>query len=122
MNQVDKITYLFLKILSSILSKLSINNQVKISQHLASIFYYYIPKRKNVALRNLNIAFPNHSDEWIEKTLKNCYKFLTFNFIQFLSFPQSTKNVNIQVIGQGLLDEALNNGRGAILILSLIHI
>ena len=116
MNQVDKITYLFLTILSSILSKLSLNNQVKISQHLASIFYNYIPKRKNVALRNLNIAFPNHSDEWIEKTLKNCYKFLTFNFIQFLTFPQSTKNVNIQVIGQGLLDEALNNGRGAILI------
>jgi len=104
--------------LSSILSKLTLKNQVKISQHLASIFYHYIPKRKNLALKNLSIAFPNHSAEWIEKTLKNCYKFLTFNFIQFLTFPQSTKNVNIEVIGQDLLDEALNKGRGVILISS----
>ena len=116
MNQVDKITYHFLSILSRILSKLSLNDQVKFSQHLASIFYHYIPKRKNLALKNLSIAFPNHPAEWIEKTLKNCYKFLTFNFIQFLTFPQSTKNVIIEVIGQDLLDEALNKGRGVILI------
>ena len=116
MNLVDKITYHFLSILSRILSKLSLNDQVKISQHLASIFYHYIPKRKNLALKNLSIAFPNHPAEWIEKTLKNCYKFLTFNFIQFLTFPQSTKNVIIEVIGQDLLDEALNKGRGVILI------
>ena len=116
MNQVDKITYHLLSILSRILSKLSLNDQVKISQHLASIFYHYIPKRKNLALKNLSNAFPNHPAEWIEKTLKNCYKFLTFNFIQFLTFPQSTKNVKIQVIGQGLLDEALNKGLGVILI------
>ena len=116
MNQVDKITYLFLCILSRILSKLSLKDQVIISQHLASIFYNYIPKRKNLALKNLSIAFPNHPTEWIEKTLKNCYKFLTFNFIQFLTFPQSTKNVIIEVIGQDLLDEALNKGRGVILI------
>ena len=102
--------------MSSILSKLSLNNQVKISQHIASIFYHYIPKRKNVALKNLNIAFPNHSDEWIDKTLKNCYKFLTFNFIQFLAFPKSTKKIKIKVIGQNLLDQALNEGRGVILI------
>ena len=116
MNQVDKITYLFLCILSRILSKLSLNDQVIISQHLASIFYNYIPKRKNLALKNLSHAFPNHPAEWVEKTLKNCYKFLTFNFIQFLTFPQSTKNVIIEVIGQDLLDEALNKGRGVILI------
>ncbi len=116
MNLVDKITYHFLSILSRILSKLSLNDQVKISQHLASIFYHYIPKRKNLALKNLSIAFPNHPAEWIEKTLKNCYKFLTFNFIQFLTFPKSTKNVIIEVIGQDLLDEALNKGRGVILI------
>ena len=116
MNLVDKITYHFLSVLSRILSKLSLNDQVKISQHLASIFYHYIPKRKNLALKNLSIAFPNHPAEWIEKTLKNCYKFLTFNFIQFLTFPKSTKNVIIEVIGQDLLDEALNKGRGVILI------
>ena len=116
MNLVDKITYHFLSILSRILLKLSLNDQVKFSQHLASIFYHYIPKRKNLALKNLSIAFPNHPAEWIEKTLKNCYKFLTFNFIQFLTFPKSTKNVIIEVIGQDLLDEALNKGRGVILI------
>ena len=116
MNLVDKITYHFLSFLSRILSKLSLNDQVKISQHLASIFYHYKPKLKNLALKNLSNAFPNHPAEWIEKTLKNCYKFLTFNFIQFLTFPKSTKNVIIEVIGQDLLDEALNKGRGVILI------
>jgi KDO2-lipid IV(A) lauroyltransferase len=93
-----------------------LRNQVVISQHIASILYHYIPKRKKVAIKNLKTAFPEYSDIWIQNTLKKCYKFLSYNFIQFLAFPKSTDSIKIQINGQTALDDALEKGKGAILI------
>tara|TARA_Y100001970_G_C14086100_1_gene777400 strand:- start:73 stop:918 length:846 start_codon:yes stop_codon:yes gene_type:complete len=111
-----KITYYFLNCLSIVLKKLSLKNQFIISQHIASILFHYIPKRKNIAMNNIKIAFPEKSDQWINNTLKNCYKFLSYNFIQFLTFPDSTNTIKIQINGQEELDKAFEEGKGVILI------
>jgi len=116
LNFTDKITYHFLKTISKVIGKFSLRNQVVISQHIASILYHYIPKRKKVATKNLKTAFPEYSDIWIQNTLKKCYKFLSYNFIQFLAFPKSTDSIKIQINGQTALDDALEKGKGAILI------
>ena len=116
MNFTDKITYHFLRVISRVIAKFSLQNQVAISQHIASILYHYIPKRKKVAIKNLKTAFPECSDTWIQNTLKKCYKFLCYNFIQFLAFPKSTDSIKIQINGQVALDNALEKGKGVILI------
>ena len=116
MNFTDKITYHFLRVISRVIAKFSLQNQVVISQHIASILYHYIPKRKKVAIKNLKTAFPEYSDKWIQSTLKKCYKFLSYNFIQFLAFPKSTDSIIIQINGQAALDNALEKGKGVILI------
>lgn len=116
MNFTDKITYHFLKTISKVIGKFSLRNQVVISQHIASILYHYIPKRKKVAIKNLKTAFPEYSDIWIQNMLKKCYKFFIYNFIQFLAFPKSTDSIKIQINGQTALDDALEKGKGAILI------
>ena len=116
MNFTDKITYHFLRVISRVIAKFSLQNQVAISQHIASILYHYIPKRKKVAIKNLKTAFPEYSDKWIQNTLKKCYKFLSYNFIQFLAFPKSTDSIIIQINGQAALDNALEKGKGVILI------
>lgn len=116
MKFTDKITYHFLRAISKFIAKFSLQNQVAISQHIASILYHYIPKRKKVAIKNLKTAFPECSDTWIQNTLKKCYKFLCYNFIQFLAFPKSTDSIKIQINGQETLDNELEKGKGVILI------
>ena len=111
-----KITYHFLSFLSLVLRKISLKNQIIISQHIASILFHYIPKRKNIAINNIKIAFPEKSGKWINNTLKNCYKFLSYNFIQFLAFPDSTNSIKIHINGQEELDKAFKEGKGVILI------
>jgi KDO2-lipid IV(A) lauroyltransferase len=116
LNFTDKITYHFLRAISKVIAKFSLRNQVVISQHIASILYYYIPKRRKVAIKNLRTAFPEYSDIWIQNMLKKCYKFFIYNFIQFLAFPKSTDSIKIQINGQVALDNALEKGKGVILI------
>ena len=118
MNFTHKITYHFLGFISNLVTKLSLRTQIIISQHIASVLYYYIPKRKNVAIKNIQTAFPKCSDIWVANTLKKCYKFFAYNFIQFLALPKSTDSIKIQINGQTALDNAIEQEKGVILISS----
>ena len=116
MTVYHRITYKILIILSNILKALSARKLHVISQNIASILFNYIPKRKNTALKNLKIAFPNKSDEWINTMLKKCYTFFTYNFIQFLAFPIDNNSIEIEVVGKEYLIKAMNGKRGTILV------
>ena len=116
MNFIEKFTYFFLKVLSTALKNLSLSGQISFSQNLASIFYYYIPKRKKLAKNNIKIAFPNKTEKWIDNTLRNTYKFFVFNFIQFLALPKSMDNIKIEIVGKEIMDNALKKNKGVILI------
>ena len=109
-------TYNALSVLSSILKILSVRKLHILSQNIASILFNYIPKRKNTALKNLKIAFPDKSDEWINTTLKKCYSFFTYNFLQFLAFPFDPNSIEIEVIGKKYLNNAINENSGTVLV------
>ena len=109
-------TYLALRVLSRILKIFSNEKLHIISQNLASIFFHYIPKRKKTALKNLKIAFPDKSDEWINTTLKKCYNFFIFNFLQFLAFPFDPNSIEIEVVGEKHLKNAINQKKGTVLV------
>ena len=109
-------TYYALRVLSRILKIFSIKKLNIISQNLASIFFNYIPKRKKTALKNLKIAFPDKSDEWMNTTLKKCYNFFIFNFLQFLAFPFDPSSIEIEVVGEEHLKNAVNQKKGTVLV------
>ena len=109
-------TYGALSVLSSILKILSVRKLHILSQNIASILFNYIPKRKNTALKNLKIAFPDKSDEWINTTLKKCYSFFTYNFLQFLAFPFDPNSIEIEVVGKKYLNNAINENSGTVLV------
>ena len=109
-------TYRALSVLSSILKILSVRKLHILSQNIASILFNYIPKRKNTALKNLKIAFPDKSDEWINTTLKKCYSFFTYNFLQFLAFPFDPNSIEIEVVGKKYLNNAINENSGTVLV------
>ena len=116
MTTFHRLTYYALGVLSSILRILSTRKLHIISQNIASIFFNYIPKRKNTALKNLKIAFPDKSDVWINTTLKQCYNFFTFNFLQFLAFPFDPNSIEIEVIGKKYLNNATSGKNGTVLV------
>ena len=109
-------TYSALSVLSSILKILSVRKLHILSQNIASILFNYFPKRKNTALKNLKIAFPDKSDEWINTTLKKCYSFFTYNFLQFLAFPFDPNSIEIEVVGKKYLNNAINENSGTVLV------
>ena len=109
-------TYFALRVLSRILKTFSIRNLHIISQNLSNIFFNYIPKRKKTALKNLKIAFPDKSDEWINNTLKKCYDFFIFNLLQFLAFPFDPSSIEIKVVGEKHLKNAVNQKKGTVLV------
>lgn len=109
-------TYSALSVLSSILKILSARKLHILSQNIASILFNYIPKRKNTALKNLKIAFPDKSDEWINTTLEKCYSFFTYNFLQFLAFPFDPNSIEIEVVGKKYLNNAINENSGTVLV------
>ena len=109
-------TYGALSVLSSILKILSVRKLHILSQNIASILFNYIPKRKNTALKNLKIAFPDKSDEWINTTLEKCYSFFTYNFLQFLAFPFDPNSIEIEVVGKKYLNNAINENSGTVLV------
>ena len=109
-------TYYALRVLSRILKIFSIKKLNIISENLASIFFNYIPKRKKTALKNLKIAFPDETDEWINTTLKKCYNFFIFNFLQFLAFPIDPSSIDIEIVGEEHLKNAVNQKKGTVLV------
>ena len=116
MTTYHRMTYFALRVLSRILKIFSIKKLHIISKNLASIFFNYIPKRKKTALKNLKIAFPDKSDEWINTTLKKCYNFFIFNFLQFLAFPFDPSSIEIEVVGEEHLKNAVNQKKGTVLV------
>ena len=116
MKVSDKLIYQFLVGLRKFISQLSTCSQYRLSQRLASLAYHHIPKRKNLARRNLMRAFPNQSGGWIENTLINTYQFFTYNFIQFLAFPRAWETAQYSIHGKDTLDEALKQNKGVIFI------
>ncbi|HIA79739.1 MAG TPA: hypothetical protein EYO07_06230 [Candidatus Marinimicrobia bacterium] len=116
MKVSEQLTYQFLMNLRKFISQLSISSQYHLAQWLASLGYHHIPKRKNLARRNLMRAFPNQSEGWIENTLKNSYQFFAYNFIQFLAFPGVWETAQYDIHGKDVLDEALKQKKGVVFI------
>lgn len=80
------------------------------------IMYYLIPIRKAEYLSNLQIAFPNQTENYYKKLSKNGYKFFMNQFIQFFTFPKSFNEAKIKIIGKEKLDSAYKKGKGVIYI------
>jgi len=87
----NKIEYYLLKFLSFIVSRLSINSARRLAKILAYFFYYLIPIRKEVVLKNLKIAFPELNDVEIRKLAKKTYKNLFIVLVEILYLPHLKK-------------------------------
>ncbi len=116
MNFKEKFTYKFLRFLSRHLNSVDDKRRSLYANILAGFVYKFIPIRKQVALGNIQISFPNRDIKWAKKELKRSYRIVIKNFIDFLSIPAVVKASNFTIKNLDVLDNALKQKKGVILV------
>jgi len=116
MNYKEKFTYQFLQFISRHLNRISEKRRNLYTNILAGFIYKFIPIRKQVALKNIQTAFSDQDIKWAKKILKDSYRVIIKNFIDFLSIPTSVKTSNFKIKNLEILDDALRQKKGVILV------
>ena len=112
----EKLTYRFLLIFKSFLSRIGANNRFWIATILSNFIYYLIPVRKKVSKKNLKIAFPLLQDKELNKIVQKTYKFFMHNLIEFCAFPTSINEIKLEIKGEKYIEKALKKSNGLILV------
>ena len=62
---------------------------------LGLFFYYFIPLRKSVALKNVSLAFPENSPSENNDLIKQCFRHFGMVLTEFLRMPAlNSENIN----------------------------
>ena len=90
--------YFFLKLLSRLFEFIPRNVALFFGRKMGSLFYYFIPIRKSVAIVNINLAFPNLNATQKKKLLHSTYKHFGMVLFDFLRLNQYKRNKNINLV------------------------
>ena len=115
----NKIEYFFLKLLSYIISRLNFSTARKLAKFLSFIFYYFIPIRKKVVEKNLNIAFPDLCKKEKKILIKKIYQNLFIVLIEILYLPFLTESEIKKLVtikNREVIENALKRNKGLILV------
>lgn len=83
--------YSLFLILAGIVRLLGLKVSRRLSIIIAFIFYYIIPIRKQVTLKNLHKAFPEYSEREIKKVAFGSYKSFSITLVEMLFIPFMTR-------------------------------
>lgn len=86
---------------------------------LGSLFYHASRRYRTTALRNLHEAFPEKTEREIQTIAKNVFRHFArggFEFFHLLSLKPSTIDKMIDIEGLEIIDGALKEGKGCIII------
>ena len=72
--------------------------------------------RQKTVLINLRWAFPDKNEDWYKNTMKQCYKFFTKEFLDFISFPKNYSSSKIKFKNLEVLSSAHAMKKGIILV------
>lgn len=115
----NRFEYSILKFLSFIISKMSLKKARGLANMLAFIFYYFIPIRKNLVVKNLKIAFPDLDPKSLKKLTYYSYKNLFIVLIEILYLPYLTvdeiKSLT-EISDFDLINKALSKNKGLIFV------
>ncbi|MCR4416981.1 MAG: lysophospholipid acyltransferase family protein [Ignavibacteria bacterium] len=115
----NKIEYFLLRLLSFVISRLSLNSSRRLAKLLAFIFYYFIPIRKDLVFKNLKIAFPDLNENETKRIAKKTYQnlFIVLIEILYLPFLEKVEIENlINIKNPELIHKALSLNKGLIFV------
>ena len=91
MNLQNRLEYILFIGLSYFTKLLGLRLSRGFAKGLAYVFYFIIPIRKDVTIKNLKMAFPNYSEEKIKKIAIGTYKSFAITLIETLYIPHISK-------------------------------
>ncbi|MDP6594178.1 MAG: lysophospholipid acyltransferase family protein [Candidatus Marinimicrobia bacterium] len=112
----DKVTYRALGLLHVYLKRLSRHAVSKLGARTGSFFFHNFPIRKDVALNNLRLAFPEMNEDYYEQITRQTYCHFGQIFMDVLRADTIDPSRNITVENRHILDEACKQGKGVILL------
>ena len=116
MKPAHRATYFLLNLSKSWLSSTSKRSRNKVASYIAGLLFHNLQFRKSLARENIRNAFPKWSELKVDLTLKKTYLFFAQNFIDLVSTPKSWNGIKIKVEGGELLNSAMAENKGVILI------
>lgn len=111
--------YILFVILKTIVPLFPLRFIRKICRLKGRLFYYILPVRKNTAINNLKLAFPEKNEKEIKKIVKSCYINILTVIAEFFYMNKLDKKSLAGLINMEnpeLIKEKLKQGNGLILI------
>ena len=90
--------FFFLTILSNIFQILPRFFSLRIGRSIGLMMYYFYPKRKDIAIKNIEIAFPSKTLTLKHAILKSCYKHYGMVLVDFLRLPKIKKKKDKKIV------------------------
>ena len=91
MNLQNRLEYILFIGLSYFTRLLGLRLSRTFAKGLAYFFYFIIPIRKDVTIKNLKMAFPDYSEEKIKKIAIGTYKSFAITLLETLYIPHISK-------------------------------
>ena len=117
----NKIEYIIFILFSGFFRLIGLNLSRKFSLFLAFFFFYILPIRKKVVLKNLEIAYPENNLSTINKSAFKIYKSFAITLVELLYLPYMKRQeiINaVECLNPELIIEKYNEGKGVILLSS----
>ncbi|MCE1190054.1 MAG: lysophospholipid acyltransferase family protein [Ignavibacteria bacterium] len=91
MDLQNKLEFFLFQVFSRIFSILGLRATRYLGKALGALFFYCIPIRKKVVIKNLKIAFPGYPSSQISRLARKNYEALGMTFAEILYLPALTK-------------------------------
>lgn len=111
-----KIEYMFILFFIKLICILPEKMRFKLAEYFAVAAYKLIKSRRMITLANLNMAFPDKSEEEIKKIALESYKIMSKAFLSSLWFDTYLKEEGkVTTENMEILDRAYAKGKGVII-------
>jgi KDO2-lipid IV(A) lauroyltransferase len=117
----NRLEYIVFILFSSFFRLLGLYLSRKFSTVIAFFFFYFVPIRKQVVIRNLQNAFPEKKISDIKKLAFKTYKSFALSLVEIMYLPYIEKQNLIdavECVNPELIVEKYNEGKGIILLSS----
>lgn len=117
----NKFEYIIFILFSGFFRLIGLNLSRKFSLVLTFFFFYIVPLRKKVVLKNLKIAYPKNSLSAIKKSAFRIYKSFAITLVELLYLPYMKRQEIIdavECVNPELIIEKYKQGKGIILLSS----
>lgn len=117
----NRIEYIIFRFFSLCFKFLGLNASRRMAPALALVFFYFIPIRKKVVIKNLNLAFPANDLKKNKRLAFKIYKSFAITLVEIMCLPFINKSQLINAVectNPEFIIEKYNEGKGLILLSS----